>query len=75
LSVDTPETNDIAKKTHRHILGTTRSFILSTFVPHVFWDEVVLIVVDLMNTILSFHISGFSPFKKLYRYTPDYSFF
>ena len=29
----------------------------------------------MINTILSSHISGFSSFKKLYGYAPDYSFF
>jgi hypothetical protein len=48
---------------------------LSASVPSEFWGEVVLTTVSLINTIPSFHILGFSLFKKLYGYAPDYSFF
>jgi hypothetical protein len=73
--VDTPKQNGVAKRKHRHIFKTIRSLLLSTFVPGVFWREVVLIAVDLINSISSSHISGFSYFKKLYGYALDYSFF
>jgi len=49
--------------------------LLSASVPSEFWGEVVLTTVSLINTIPSFHILGFSLFKKLYGYAPDYSFF
>jgi hypothetical protein len=45
---------------------------LSASVPSVFWGEVVLTVVGLINKISSSYISGFSPFKKLYGYATDY---
>jgi len=66
--VDTLKQNGVAKRKHRHIVKTARSLLLSTFVPDVFWRKVVLIAVNLINTILSSHISGFSHFKKLYGY-------
>ena len=47
---------------------------MSASVPSVFWG-VVLTVVGLIYTISSSHISGFSPFKKLYGYAPDFFFF
>jgi hypothetical protein len=49
--------------------------LLSTFVPGVFWGEVVRTAVGLINTISSSYILDFSPFKKLCGYAPDHSFF
>jgi hypothetical protein len=73
--IDTPEQNGVVKRKYRHIVETTRSFLLSTFVPSVFWGEAVLSIIGLINTILSSHISGFSHFEKLYGYALDYLFF
>ena len=75
LCKDTPEQNDVAEIKHRHIVKTTRSLLLSTSVPSMFWGETVLTAVGLINTISSSHISGFSPFEKLYEYAPNYFFF
>jgi len=72
---DTPEQSGVAKTKHRHIVETTRSLLLSTFVPDEFWGEAVLTVVSLINTIPSSHSSGLSPFEKLHGYVPDYSSF
>ncbi|XP_031257396.1 uncharacterized protein LOC116115383 [Pistacia vera] len=71
---DTPEQNGVAERKHRHIVETARSLLLSASIPSVFWGEAILIAVGLINTIPSSHISGFSPFEKLYGYAPDYSF-
>ena len=73
--IDTLEQNDVVERKHRHIVETTHSFLLSTFVPSVFWGEAVLSTVGLINTILSSHISSFSHFEKLYGYALDYLFF
>jgi len=72
---DTPEQNGAAERKHRYIVKTTRSLLLSAFVPSEFWGEAVLIAVSLINTIPSSHSSGLSPFEKLYGYVPDYSSF
>jgi len=48
---------------------------LSIYVPSVFWGEHALTAVGLINPILSSYIPSFAPFKKLYGYAPDYSFF
>jgi hypothetical protein len=72
---DTPEQNGVAERKYRHIVETVCSLLLSAFVPSEFWGEVVLTAISLINTISSSHISGFSHFKKLYGYAPDYSFF
>jgi len=75
LCTNTLEQNGIAKKKYRHIVETVCSFLLFISVPNVFWDEVVLTAICLINTILSSYILGFSHFEKLYAYNLDYSFF
>jgi hypothetical protein len=57
------------------LLKENIGILLSASVPSVFWGEAVLTVVGLINTILSFYFSGFSPFEKLYGYALDYSLF
>ena len=71
----TTEQNSVAERKHKHIVETARSPLLFASVPSVFWGEVVLIVVGLINTISSSHILGFSHFKKLYGYALNYFFF
>ena len=46
---DTPQQNEVAKRKHRHIVGTARSLLLSAGVPSAFWGKVVLTVVHLIN--------------------------
>ena len=75
LYTNTPEQNGIAERKYMQIVETVCSLLLSIFVPNVFWGEVVLTAMGLINIILSFYILSFSPFKKLYPYTPDYFFF
>jgi hypothetical protein len=45
---------------------------LSTSIPSEFWGEAILTDVSLINTISSYHSSGFSFFEELYGYVPDY---
>ena len=72
---DTLEQNDVTERKHRHIIETAHFLLFSASIPNVFWEEVVLTTIGLINTILSSYISGFSQFKNLYRYTPYYFFF
>jgi hypothetical protein len=72
LCTDTPKQNGVAERKHRHIVETTRSLLLSASIPSELWGEVVLTAIGLINTILSSHSSGLSPFEKLYWYVPDY---
>jgi hypothetical protein len=53
----------LLKKKYRHIVETTRSFLLSAFVPSEFWGEDVLAAVSLTNTIPSPYSSSLSPLK------------
>jgi hypothetical protein len=71
----TLEQNGVAERKHTHIFETACSLFLSASVPSEFWREVVLTAVSLINTISSSYNLGFSPFKKLYGYVPDYSSF
>jgi hypothetical protein len=45
---------------HRQIVKTTRSLLLSAFVPSEFWGEAVFTTISLINTILSSYNSCFS---------------
>jgi len=72
---DTPEQNGVAERKHRHIVETACSLLLSASVPSEFWEEVVLTVVSLINTISSSHSSVLFPFEKLYGHVPNYSSF
>jgi len=73
LCIETPEQNGVAKKN----IGTFLKLLVLLFasVLGVFWGEVILTPLGLINIILFFYISGFSQFKKLYSYALDYSFF
>ncbi|GJR33249.1 retrovirus-related pol polyprotein from transposon TNT 1-94 [Tanacetum coccineum] len=70
---DTPRQNGVAKRNHRHLIETTRSFLLSADVPSVFLGEAVLIATYVINRIPTAHNSSLSPFEKLYGTSPDYS--
>ena len=63
---DTLEQNGIAERKHRHIVETTRSLLLSAFVPSEFWGQVVLTAVILINIITSSHSCGEGKGKKGY---------
>ena len=63
--VDTLEQNGVVETKYRHIVKTAHSLLLSALVPNMFWGEVVLTTVDLINTISSSHTSGLFPFEKL----------
>jgi len=75
LCTNTLEQNGIAKRKYKHIVENVCSFLLFIFVPNMFWDEVVLTAIGLINTISSSYTLCFSPFEKLYGYTLDYFFF
>lgn len=70
---DTPQQNEVAKRKHRHIVGTARSLLLSAGVPSAFWGKVVLTVVHLINKTPSSHTSCLSPYENLYGHPLDYS--
>ena len=70
---DTPQQNGVAERKHRHLVETTRSFLLSADVPSVFWGEALLTAVYVINRIPTAQNSGLSPFEKLYDEVPDYA--
>ncbi|GJV37537.1 gag-pol polyprotein [Tanacetum coccineum] len=70
---DTPQQNSVAERKHRHLVETTRSFLLAVDVPNVFWGEAVLTAAYVINRIPTAHNSGLSLFEKLYGILPDYS--
>ena len=75
LCTYTPEQNGVAEREHRHIIETTNSLLLSTFVLSVFQGETILTAIGLINKISTSYISVFSLYEKLYRYALNYYFF
>ncbi|GJT04193.1 uncharacterized mitochondrial protein-like protein [Tanacetum coccineum] len=68
-----PQQNGVAERKHRHLVETTRSFLVSADVLSVFWGEAVLTATYVINRIPTAHNSGLSLFEKLYETLPDYS--
>ncbi|GFS43671.1 hypothetical protein Acr_00g0086350 [Actinidia rufa] len=70
---DTPAQNGRAERKHRHLLDTARSFLLSSFVPSVFWGEAILTAAYLLNRMPTPLLSGRSPYECLHGQVPNYS--
>jgi transposase InsO family protein len=49
--VGTPQQNDIAERKNRHILEITRSLLIETNIPNIFWDNAITFAVYLMNRV------------------------
>ena len=69
----THEQNGVAENKHRHILETARAMLISSSVPRIFWAEVVLTAVNLINITPSSVLAGKTPHECLYSSPPDYS--
>ncbi|KAG9458911.1 hypothetical protein H6P81_003419 [Aristolochia fimbriata] len=69
----TPQQNGVVERKHRHILDTTRALLLSSSVPRVFWGEVILTSVYIINRLPSPILNNSTPFVVLYGGSPDYS--
>ena len=59
--IDTPQQNGVAKQKNRHVLDVARSIMFTMNVPKIFWGEVNLTSVYLINRM---------PFKTLQLQTP-----
>ena len=53
---NTFEQNKVTERKHMHIIETACSLLLYAYVPGVFWGEVILTAVGLINTILFYYI-------------------
>ncbi|KAL6320326.1 hypothetical protein AAG906_007023 [Vitis piasezkii] len=51
--------NEVAKRKHRHIVGTARSLLLSAGVPSAFWGKVVLILQNFAYSCYSLSFTSF----------------
>nr|GEU67883.1 hypothetical protein [Tanacetum cinerariifolium] len=71
--MDTHQQIGVAKRKHRHLIETARSFLVPADVPSVFWGETVLRAMYVINRNPTAHNSGLSPFERLYGTLPDYS--
>jgi hypothetical protein len=65
--------NGSAERKHRHIVEVRLSLLAHAKMPLKFWDEAFLTVVFLINRLPSRVINGYSPFKRLFDKSSDYS--
>ena len=63
----------VIERKHHHILETARALLISSFVPHSFWTEVVITSINLINIIMSSVLAGKSRHEHLCSYPPDCS--
>jgi hypothetical protein len=64
--------NGVAERKHRHIIGSARTLLISSFVPSHFWSEAVSTAVYLINRQPSSKLSGKTPGKVLFGTSPRY---
>lgn len=68
----TPEQNDCAERKHIHLVETTRTLLVASNVPHLYWVEAFSTTIYLINRLL---ISGLvhSPWELIFHSSPNYS--
>jgi hypothetical protein len=66
--------NGAAERKHRHIVKEGLSLLAQAHMPLKFWDEVFLVATFLINRTLSKVISYSTPFERLYKVKPSYTF-
>jgi hypothetical protein len=71
---NTPQQNGMAERKNRHLLDVTRTLLLQASVPSQFWVEALSTVVFLINRLPSTVIDFDSPFFRLFKTHPDYSY-
>lgn len=64
--------NGVAERKHRHLIETTRTLLISSFVPSHFWGEAVSTAVYLINRQPSSKLSGQCPGEVLFGTPPSY---
>jgi histone deacetylase 1/2 len=66
--------NGSAERKHRHIVEVGLSLLAHASMPLKFWDEAFSTVVYLINRLPSKVIASQSPFERLFKQKPDYTF-
>jgi hypothetical protein len=64
--------NRVAERKHRHVIGTARTLLISSFVPSHFWCEAVSTIVYLINRQPSSKLSDKTPGEVLFGTPPHY---
>ena len=72
LCVDTPQQNGVAERKNRNLLEVTRSLMLTTHVPKMFWGEAMLTATFLINRMPSRVLQFQTPHKKLLETYPHF---
>jgi hypothetical protein len=71
---NTPQQNGMAERKNRHLLDVTRTLLLQASVPSRFWVEALSTAVFLINRLPSTVIDFDSPFFRLFKTQPNYSY-
>jgi hypothetical protein len=66
--------NGSAERKHRHIVEVGLSLLAHAQMPLKFWDEAFLTAVFLINRLPTRVLDNDTPFDRLYKKSPDYSF-
>ncbi|CAN0886875.1 Retrovirus-related Pol polyprotein from transposon TNT 1-94 [Linum grandiflorum] len=66
--------NGLVERNHRHVLELTRALLFHSHIPTGFWVEAASTVVYLINRQVTQILDQESPFQRLHRRLPDYSF-
>ncbi|CAL9000175.1 unnamed protein product [Prunus brigantina] len=70
----TPQQNGLAERKHRHIADMGRTLLLTAHLPLTFWVEAFCTAVYLINRLPTPLLQWDTPFRRLFRKDPDYSF-
>ncbi|KAI5350539.1 hypothetical protein L3X38_003430 [Prunus dulcis] len=70
----TPEQNGVAERKYRSLVELGRTLIAHSGIPLVYWFDVFLTSVYLLNRLPSVHLGHMSSFQRLFHHSPDFSF-
>lgn len=70
----TPEQNGLAERKHRHLIETTITLLLQSYLPTSFWLEALTTAVYLVNRMPHSSLQFQVPYTILFHTPPDYMF-
>ena len=71
---DTQQQNGVVGRKHRHLIELARTMLIASHISARFWVDVVYTAVYIINRLPTPVLDHATPFEKLFRKQPDYSF-